>query len=82
MGALSVELMSRCVVQEQQDETQLWREMASLQTSDALPDNMPHLMYTRLGSLMRFCDYPERLKPFLQHFPREKYALESTFLRL
>ncbi|KAK9846236.1 hypothetical protein WJX84_007576 [Apatococcus fuscideae] len=57
--------------EEQQDETQLWQDMAALGPTDPLPAHMPHLLYTRLGSLMRFCDYPERLAPFLEHFPAE-----------
>ena len=61
-------------MQEQQDETQLWRDMSELGPADPLPSQMPHLLYTRLGSLMRFCDYPERLTPFLEHFPAEKCA--------
>ena len=61
------------LLQEKQDEIQLWRDMASLEASDPLPSEMPQLLYSRLGSLMRFCDYPERLAPFFQHFPAEKY---------
>ena len=76
MGAASRQVRQRCcgLIQEHQDEAQLWRRMASLEASDPLPVEMPHLLYTRLGSLMRFCDYPERLAPFFQHFPAEKQA--------
>ena len=63
------------LAQEQRDESRLWREMASLEASEPLPEHMPHLLYTRLGSLMRFCDYPECLAPFFQHFPAEKCVL-------
>ncbi len=61
-------------MQEQRDEAQLWQRMASLGQSESLPKEMPRLLYTRLGSLMRFCDYPERLAPFFQHFPASKCA--------
>ena len=46
--------------------------METLGGSEPLPAAMPQLLYTRLGSLMRFCDYPDRLAPFFNHFPAEK----------
>ena len=67
-------------MQEQEDETQLWHEMAALGPHDPLPVQMPDLLYTRLSSLMRFCDYPERLAPFQEHFPAEKCASTLPFL--
>ena len=51
-----------------------WSELKALLPEDPLPERMPELFYTRLGSLMRCGEYAERIEPFLDHFPREKYG--------
>ena len=68
--------LSWCVPdwQEQEDEAQLWKDLKDLQPGEALPDNMPELFYTRLGSLLMCGCYADRIRPFLQEFPRSKYA--------
>ena len=35
---------------------------------------MPELFYTRLHSLLMCGTYADRIQPFLQEFPRSKYA--------
>ena len=48
--------------------------MKALQRCDPLPEELPQLFYTRLGSLMRCGDYADRIESFLDHFSRGKYA--------
>ena len=62
--------------QDYQEEEALWAEMKALGPDEPLPEKMlgrENLLLTRLGSLMRCGEYAERIEPFLDHFPREKY---------
>lgn len=62
------------VLQEQEDDAQLWKDLKDLQPGESLPANMPELFYTRLNSLLMCGCYADRIQPFLQEFPRSRYA--------
>ena len=49
----------------------MWEGLATLPATAPLPEELPDLLYNRLGSLLRCGLYAARLEPFLQHFPRE-----------
>ena len=66
------------MVQEQEDEAQLWKDLKDLQPDEALPGNMPELFYTRLHPLLMCGNYADRIQPFLQEFPRSKYAATDS----
>ena len=63
--------------QDHADEAALWDELTALPVTAPLPEQLPHLFYGRLGSLLRCGLYADRVEPFLQHFPRENMMFVS-----
>ena len=55
----------------------MWDELTELSPTAPLPEQLPHLFYERLGSLLRCGLYAARIEPFLQHFPRENMMFIS-----
>jgi hypothetical protein len=49
--------------------------MEGLELDESLPEDMPQLFYSRLGSLLRSGKYAERIEPFLNVFPKEKWVI-------
>lgn len=54
------------------DDVRFWEQLAGLGIDDPLPVDLPARLYGRCSTILRCAKYTERVKPFLEHFPKEK----------
>jgi hypothetical protein len=50
---------------------QYWDQLKGISMEDPLPEDMPTRIYTDPSSVLHFSKFSERIKPFLEKFPRE-----------
>ncbi|CAG9466112.1 unnamed protein product [Pedinophyceae sp. YPF-701] len=55
-----------------EDETRLWQELEDLDVRGELPQSLPELFYTRVGTLLRAGNIAECLRPWLAEFTRDR----------
>ena len=53
------------------DDRKFWAELEGLGPDDPLPADLPARLYSRCSTVLRCAQYAERMKPFLERFPKE-----------
>lgn len=54
------------------DDAQFWEQLEGLEPEDELPVDMPKRLFGRCSTVLRCATYADRVKPFLEVFPRNK----------
>lgn len=54
------------------DDSRFWKMLEQLAPEDPLPIDMPNRLFTRCSTVLRCATYAERVRPFLEVFPRHK----------
>lgn len=57
---------------ESSEDAKFWAALEGLAVGDPLPADLPSRLYGRCSTVLRCATYIDRVRPFLEQFPREK----------
>jgi len=55
-----------------EDDAKFWQDLETLGINDPLPVDLPSRVYSRCSTILRCAQYADRIKAFMELFPREK----------